>query len=150
MGGATLFLQQTHLGLFRCSDAYVRFPLLLQNVEDLLHERGTDISHERVSSGRASRGLSTSPPRQRADRCADLGLYIGLFLLSGILAALYKRDDHPEGQHVEVSMLEASLNMMANYIPSVATLGLGFRGSAAAVPPSFRMRRSSARMANMS
>ncbi len=28
---------------------YVRFPLSLRNVEDLLHERGIDISHETVS-----------------------------------------------------------------------------------------------------
>lgn len=27
---------------------YVRFPLLLRNVEDLLHERGIDVSHEAV------------------------------------------------------------------------------------------------------
>lgn len=27
---------------------YVRFPLSLQNVEDLLHERGIDVSHETV------------------------------------------------------------------------------------------------------
>ena len=27
---------------------YVRFPLLLRNVEDLLHERGINISHETV------------------------------------------------------------------------------------------------------
>jgi hypothetical protein len=27
---------------------YVRFPLLLRNVEDLLHERGVDVSHETV------------------------------------------------------------------------------------------------------
>ena len=27
---------------------YVRFPLSLRNVEDLLHERGADISHETV------------------------------------------------------------------------------------------------------
>ena len=27
---------------------YVRFPLLLRNVEDLLHERGIDVSHETV------------------------------------------------------------------------------------------------------
>jgi putative transposase len=27
---------------------YVRFPLSLRNVEDLLHERGIDISHESV------------------------------------------------------------------------------------------------------
>jgi crotonobetainyl-CoA:carnitine CoA-transferase CaiB-like acyl-CoA transferase len=62
----------------------------------------------------------------------------GLFGLSGILAALYARDRHPEGQHVEVAMLDASLNMMCNYIPSVATLGatiprLG-RGHAQIVP----------------
>ena len=27
---------------------YVRFPLSLRNVEDLLHERGIDLSHEAV------------------------------------------------------------------------------------------------------
>ena len=27
---------------------YVRFPLSLRNVEDLLHERGMDVSHEAV------------------------------------------------------------------------------------------------------
>lgn len=27
---------------------YIRFPLSLRNVEDLLHERGTDVSHESV------------------------------------------------------------------------------------------------------
>jgi putative transposase len=27
---------------------YVRFPLSLRNVEDILHERGIDISHETV------------------------------------------------------------------------------------------------------
>ena len=29
---------------------YVRFPLSLRNVEDLLHERGVDVSHETVLS----------------------------------------------------------------------------------------------------
>lgn len=62
----------------------------------------------------------------------------GLFALSGVLAALYVREDHPEGQHVKVSMLEASLNIQCNYIPSVAGLGariprLG-RGHAQIVP----------------
>jgi putative transposase len=28
---------------------YVRFPLSLRNVEDLLHERGIEVSHETVS-----------------------------------------------------------------------------------------------------
>lgn len=62
----------------------------------------------------------------------------GLFALTGVLAALNARDAHPEGQHIEVSMLEASLNLLANYIPSVADLGariprLG-RGHAQIVP----------------
>ena len=62
----------------------------------------------------------------------------GLFALSGILAALHARHAHPGGQHIQVSMLEASMNMMCNYIPSVATLGrtvpkLG-RGHAQIVP----------------
>lgn len=62
----------------------------------------------------------------------------GLFALSGVLAALHARDAHPEGQHVQVSMLEASLNLLANYVPSVADLGariprLG-RGHAQIVP----------------
>ena len=47
----------------------------------------------------------------------------GLFALSGILTALLVRDDHPEGQHIRISMLEASLNLMCNYIPAVAGLG---------------------------
>jgi crotonobetainyl-CoA:carnitine CoA-transferase CaiB-like acyl-CoA transferase len=62
----------------------------------------------------------------------------GLFALSGILAALYAREEHPEGQHVKVSMLDAALNFLANYIPSVVGLGatiprLG-RGHAQIVP----------------
>jgi crotonobetainyl-CoA:carnitine CoA-transferase CaiB-like acyl-CoA transferase len=62
----------------------------------------------------------------------------GLFALSGILASLYQREAHPEGQHVEVAMLDASIALMSNYIPSVATLGkrvprLG-RGHAQIVP----------------
>jgi crotonobetainyl-CoA:carnitine CoA-transferase CaiB-like acyl-CoA transferase len=47
----------------------------------------------------------------------------GLFALAGVLAALHARDEHPEGQHVKISMLEASMNLMCNYIPSVAGQG---------------------------
>jgi crotonobetainyl-CoA:carnitine CoA-transferase CaiB-like acyl-CoA transferase len=47
----------------------------------------------------------------------------GLFALAGVLAALHARQSHPTGQHVKVSMLESSLNLMCNYIPSVAGLG---------------------------
>ena len=62
----------------------------------------------------------------------------GLFMLSGVLAALLARDRHPEGQHVQIAMLEASLNMMSNYIPSVVDLGTKVgkhgRGHAQIVP----------------
>lgn len=47
----------------------------------------------------------------------------GLFGLSGALAALLARDAHPEGQHVEVTMFDATLALMANYIPGVLDLG---------------------------
>lgn len=62
----------------------------------------------------------------------------GLFALSAILAALHVREAHPGGQHVEVAMLDASIALMSNYIPAVATLGkqiprLG-RGHAQIVP----------------
>ena len=62
----------------------------------------------------------------------------GLFAVAGVLAAVTARDRHPEGQHVEVSMLEASLNLLCNYVPSVVDLDaqiprLG-RGHAQIVP----------------
>jgi crotonobetainyl-CoA:carnitine CoA-transferase CaiB-like acyl-CoA transferase len=62
----------------------------------------------------------------------------GLFALSGVLAALHVRERHPQGQHIQIAMLDAALNMMSNYIPSVTTLGykvprLG-RGHAQIVP----------------
>jgi crotonobetainyl-CoA:carnitine CoA-transferase CaiB-like acyl-CoA transferase len=47
----------------------------------------------------------------------------GLFGLSGVLAALLARDAHPEGQHVEVSMFDATVALMANYVPGVLDLG---------------------------
>ncbi|MBB5158916.1 CaiB/BaiF CoA transferase family protein [Saccharopolyspora phatthalungensis] len=47
----------------------------------------------------------------------------GLFGLSGVLAALLVRDAHPDGQHIEVSMFDSTLALMANYIPGVLDLG---------------------------
>ena len=43
---------------------YVRFPLSLRKVEDLLFERGIDICHETVS-------LPSLPQGYRSDRCAS-------------------------------------------------------------------------------
>jgi len=47
----------------------------------------------------------------------------GLFALSGVLAALYARESHPEGQHVKVAMIDASVALLANYIPTVLSMG---------------------------
>jgi crotonobetainyl-CoA:carnitine CoA-transferase CaiB-like acyl-CoA transferase len=47
----------------------------------------------------------------------------GLFALIGILSALAVRATHPEGQHVQTSMLDSSIAMMANYMPAVMDLG---------------------------
>ena len=41
---------------------YVRYPLSLRNVEDLLAERGIDISHE--TSGSGGTGLAQCSPRR--------------------------------------------------------------------------------------
>jgi crotonobetainyl-CoA:carnitine CoA-transferase CaiB-like acyl-CoA transferase len=48
----------------------------------------------------------------------------GVFAFAGVLAALLVRGQHPEGQHVEVSMLESMLNMMSNYIPGIMKMGI--------------------------
>lgn len=47
----------------------------------------------------------------------------GLFGLVGILSALHVRGKHPEGQHIEVAMLDASIALMSNYLPAVAGRG---------------------------
>jgi|TARA_B110000046_G_scaffold142349_1_gene149118 transposase-like protein len=41
---------------------YVQFPLSLRNVEDLLHERGVDVSHETVSFGGTASGQCLRHP----------------------------------------------------------------------------------------
>ena len=38
---------------------YVRFPLSLRNVEDLLHERGVDVSYESIRTGGTGLALSS-------------------------------------------------------------------------------------------
>ena len=95
-----------------------------------------DIIVQSVSGLMGVTGEADGGPVRIGLPIADFGT--GLFALSGILAALHVRDAHPDGQHVKVSMLESALNLMCNYIPSVADLGariprLG-RGHAQIVP----------------
>jgi crotonobetainyl-CoA:carnitine CoA-transferase CaiB-like acyl-CoA transferase len=62
----------------------------------------------------------------------------GLFGLAAILAALFARNDHPAGQHVQVNMFDSTIAMMANYVPTVLSLGRTLtrqgRGHAQLVP----------------
>jgi crotonobetainyl-CoA:carnitine CoA-transferase CaiB-like acyl-CoA transferase len=80
-----------------------------------------DIIMQSVSGLMAITGEVDGGPVRIGAPVADYST--GLFALSGILAALLARDSHPEGQHIRISMLEASLNLMCNYIPAVAGLG---------------------------
>jgi len=59
---------------------YVRFPLSLRNVEDLLHERGIDICHETVRFwwhrfGRCSPRRSESGAWKGCDRATGGGIW---------------------------------------------------------------------------
>lgn len=47
----------------------------------------------------------------------------GMFGLVGVLTALHARGSHPEGQHIQVAMLDSTIAFMSNYIPAVAGLG---------------------------
>jgi putative transposase len=62
---------------------YMRFPLSLRNVEDLLHERGIEISHETVRFWRNRFGQLFAAEicgrRVEATRAAALAVWRGLF-----------------------------------------------------------------------
>ena len=47
----------------------------------------------------------------------------GLFALAGVLAALFARDRYPAGQHLEVNMFDSTIAIMANYVPTILSLG---------------------------
>ena len=66
-------------------------------------------------------GEPDGPPQRIGASLCDFSS--GLFMMGGVLAALFARDRFPEGQHVEVAMLDASFALLANFIPSVTTLG---------------------------
>ena len=58
---------------------YVRFPLSLRNVEDLLHERGIDISHETVRFwwNRFGPLLAAEIRKKGSARCAHIQIGSG-------------------------------------------------------------------------
>ena len=62
----------------------------------------------------------------------------GLYVFSGVLAALYNRERTGEGQRVHVSMLKSAVSLLANYVPGVLghddTITTAGRGHAQLVP----------------
>ena len=51
---------------------YIRFPLALRNVEDFLHERGIEISHETVRYGWSRFGLKSPESKMSVLQHYDL------------------------------------------------------------------------------
>jgi crotonobetainyl-CoA:carnitine CoA-transferase CaiB-like acyl-CoA transferase len=80
---------------------------------------GNDITVQGLSGVMAMTGEEARGPVKIATAICDLTT--GLFALAGILAALHVRAEHPEGQHVKVSMLDSTIAAMANYIPAIAS-----------------------------
>jgi transposase-like protein len=61
---------------FYMKGGYVRFPFSLRNVEELLHERNIDISHEtvRFCGADLARRLLLTLAGKGSDRCAHIPL----------------------------------------------------------------------------
>ena len=78
---------------------YVRFPLSLRNVEDLLHERGIDVSHETVRFWWNRFGpMFASPhlhqPPSRSNKVIRRTVFC---CLSGLLKAIERPPPHALG-----------------------------------------------------
>jgi crotonobetainyl-CoA:carnitine CoA-transferase CaiB-like acyl-CoA transferase len=77
-----------------------------------------DIMMQSLSGLMGATGERGGAPVKVGSSICDLAT--GLFALSGTLAAVAIRADRPEGQHVQVPMLDASIAMLGNMITSVA------------------------------
>ncbi len=73
---------------------YIRFPLSLRNVEDLLHERGIEVSHETVRYwwNRFGPMFAAEIRRRRVGACR----------------ATWKTDPSSEGGHMDEPVLQGS------------------------------------------
>ena len=75
---------------------YVRFPLSLRNVEDLLYERGIDLSHETVRFwwNRFGPMFAAEIRKRRADRAirrrSRIRILLPLFRLTAIISRLQR------------------------------------------------------------
>jgi putative transposase len=86
---------------------YIRFPLSLRNVEDLLHERGVEISREKVRDwwNRVGPMLAAEPRRKWVERMRGSSHWRWHFdevfvQMSGVTHYLWRAVDH-EGEVLE-------------------------------------------------
>ncbi len=80
-----------------------------------------DVMMQSASGLMGVTGERNGPPVRLGSSISDFAT--GLFALSATLTALFARDRYPEGQHVEVPMLDSSVAMMPNLVP-YASLGV--------------------------
>ncbi len=74
-----------------------------------------DVMMQSLSGLMGVTGEIGGPPVRLGSSISDFAT--GLFALSGTLAALLARDRYPEGQHVEVPMLDSSIAILPNFVP---------------------------------
>jgi crotonobetainyl-CoA:carnitine CoA-transferase CaiB-like acyl-CoA transferase len=79
-----------------------------------------DVMMQSISGLMGVTGERGGPPVRLGSSISDFAS--GLYALAGVLAALFARERHPEGQHIEVPMLDSSIAMMPNLVPT-ASLG---------------------------
>jgi crotonobetainyl-CoA:carnitine CoA-transferase CaiB-like acyl-CoA transferase len=89
----------------------------------MAHQPANDIMMQSLSGLMGVTGERGGAPVKVGSSICDLAT--GLFALSATLAAVTIRQDRPDGQHVHVPMLDASIAMLGNMITSVAA-GVSF------------------------
>jgi len=86
------------------------------------HKAGMDIAVQaRSGIMRITGGVDSQEPLRAGASIADFGG--GIYLSTGVLAALFDRERTGEGQEVSVSLLDATMSMLINY--SVAVIDGG-------------------------
>jgi crotonobetainyl-CoA:carnitine CoA-transferase CaiB-like acyl-CoA transferase len=74
-----------------------------------------DIMMQSITGLMAATGEVGGAPVRLGSSLCDYST--GVFALSGTLAALFRRDQHPEGQHVELNLFDCSVTMLPNLVP---------------------------------
>jgi crotonobetainyl-CoA:carnitine CoA-transferase CaiB-like acyl-CoA transferase len=82
------------------------------------HLPANDIMMQSLSGLMSVTGEPDGAPLRLGSSVSDFST--GLFALAGTMAALLVRDEHPRGQQVELSMLDASIALLPNLVPTAS------------------------------